>query len=157
MRARWWNGAACLTLGFLAGVACAVAGEPRGGVGVLVVLAGAAWWVSPLRRRGRGTSHWDAQQGHVRDDSLIVYWRPGCPRCALLRLHLARAPAAASAVDWVDVWADAAGLAFVRDVNDGAGRVPTVILRDGSSLTRPDPATVLADLAVREPRGTFVA
>ena len=75
----------------------------------------------------------------MRDGRVIVYWRPGCFFCTRLRLRLG---ALADEATWVDIWADPAAAAFVRDVNGGAETVPTVILPDGEARTNPDPALV---------------
>jgi len=52
-----------------------------------------------------------------------VYWRPGCPYCAMLRLGLrgARVPA-----EWVNIWEDSAAAARVRVITGGDETVPTV-------------------------------
>ena len=52
-----------------------------------------------------------------------VYWRPGCPYCAMLRLGLrgARVPA-----EWVNIWEDGAAAARVRVITGGDETVPTV-------------------------------
>jgi len=52
-----------------------------------------------------------------------VYWRPGCPYCAMLRLGLraARVPA-----EWVNIWEDRAAAARVREITGGDETVPTV-------------------------------
>lgn len=102
----------------------------------------AAWFVSPYRP-DRSTSHWVAQQRLVKDERMIVYWRPGCYYCLRLRLALGRR---VIDVDWVDIWSDDEGAAFVRDINGGAETVPTVIYSDGSAHTNPGPRDVLLTL-----------
>jgi mycoredoxin len=54
---------------------------------------------------------------------VLVYWRPGCPYCAMLRLGLrsARVPAT-----WVNIWEDRAAAARVRAITGGDETVPTV-------------------------------
>ena len=69
-----------------------------------------------------------------------VYWRPGCPYCIRLRASLGRD---AAKLRWVDIWADPAGAAAVREVADGNETVPTVITAD-RSYVNPDPAVVRA-------------
>lgn len=96
----------------------------------------------PMSRDG-SVSHWEAQQRHVRENSVIIYWRPGCPFCIRLRLALGRRVHRACLVN---IWADDAAAAFVRDVNGGSETVPTVILRNGDAVTNPPPAKVAADL-----------
>ncbi len=53
----------------------------------------------------------------------VVYWRPGCPYCALLKLGLrvARIPFHA-----INIWQDKPGAEFVRAHNGGDALVPTV-------------------------------
>lgn len=54
-----------------------------------------------------------------------VYWRPGCPYCAVLRLGLraARVPA-----EWVNIWEDDGAAARVRAITGGDETVPTVVV-----------------------------
>jgi mycoredoxin len=54
---------------------------------------------------------------------VLVYWRPGCPYCATLRLGLRRARVPAT---WVNIWEDRAGAARVRAITGGDETVPTV-------------------------------
>jgi glutaredoxin len=56
---------------------------------------------------------------------VLVYWRPGCPYCAMLRLGLrsARVPA-----EWVNIWEDRAAAARVRAITGGDETVPTVVV-----------------------------
>ena len=72
-----------------------------------------------------------------------VYWRPGCPFCASLklRLRLARIP-----FDAVDIHQDADAAAVVRSVNDGDELVPTVRVGD-TYLSNPGVRQVRAALA----------
>ncbi|MFC8274014.1 mycoredoxin [Streptomyces sp. NPDC057271] len=65
--------------------------------------------------------------------ALMVYWRPGCPYCAVLRRRLRRAGLAYEAVD---IWQDEKAAAFVRSVNSGNETVPTVAVA-GHTLTNP--------------------
>lgn len=55
----------------------------------------------------------------------IVYWRPGCPFCAMLRagLRLKRVP-----FREVNIWHDPDAAAFVRSVARGNETVPTVVV-----------------------------
>lgn len=113
-------------LGIMAGLFCLIA----------------AWSASPMRQDG-SLAHWDAQQRHVRDGSVVVYWRPGSWGC--LRLRSGLGPAREQII-WVNVWADDEASAFVRDLNGGAEVVPTAILRNGDALTHPSPDALRADL-----------
>jgi glutaredoxin-like protein len=56
-------------------------------------------------------------------ETMTVYWRPGCPYSARLRvrLRLARIP-----FDAVNIWENAEAATIVRSVNDGDELVPTV-------------------------------
>jgi len=73
-----------------------------------------------------------------------VYWRPGCPYCAMLRLGLrgARVPA-----EWVNIWEDAAAAARVRAITGGDEIVPTVVVGT-SAMVNPSAGQVVA--AIRE-------
>ncbi|MDP2292517.1 MAG: glutaredoxin domain-containing protein [Actinomycetota bacterium] len=57
------------------------------------------------------------------DSEITVYWRPGCPFCALLRrgLHRSGLP-----FREVNIWDDPDAAAFVRSVAQGNETVPTV-------------------------------
>lgn len=128
-------------VGGIAVVPLVAMGQPAWAVlvGALVVVAG--WWLSPASPlpKPESVSHWEAQQRHVREDSVIIYWRPGCPACLRLRLALWRHLERASLVD---IWADDEAAAFVRDVNGGAETVPTVIFGNGDVMVNPPPADV---------------
>ncbi len=137
-RAQWWHAAGCAAAAVLAatlllsGAASAILAAPA-----VALLTAGAYLCSPLHRRA-GASHWEAQQRLVAAGVPVVYWRPGCPYCVRMRLALSRAGLARD-VSWVDVWSDAEGAAYVRDLNDGSETVPTVILPDGSAVTNPPP------------------
>jgi mycoredoxin len=73
---------------------------------------------------------------------VAVYWRPGCPFTARLRLGV-RAHRDKAA--WVNIWEDDEGRAFVAGVNGGNETVPTVVI-DGVPHTNPDPSMVKAAL-----------
>lgn len=72
------------------------------------------------------------------EQGVTVYWRPGCPFCARLRMALRRDRERAR---WVDIWSDDDGRAYVASVNDGNETVPTVVI-DGVPHTNPDPSLV---------------
>ncbi len=59
--------------------------------------------------------------------AVVVYWRPGCPFCSMLRAGLRR-----HGVPFreVDIWADPDAAAFVRSVARGNETVPTVTVGD---------------------------
>ena len=86
----------------------------------------------------RSVTDAEARAAGARDGRPIVYWRPGCPYCARLRVSLGRH---ARTLHWVDIWQDPAGAASVRAVADGNETVPTVIAGD-RSFVNPAPALV---------------
>lgn len=73
-----------------------------------------------------------------------LYWRPGCPFCAILRRGLARAKLP---VREVNIWADQRAAARVRGVAGGNETVPTVFVGD-VALVNPSVAEVRS--AVRQ-------
>ncbi len=74
-----------------------------------------------------------------------VYWRPGCPYCAKLRvgLRLTRTPHTL-----VNVWEDAAASTFVKEHNGGDELVPTVAVGE-RVLSNPSVREVQRALAGR--------
>ena len=70
--------------------------------------------------------------------AVIVYTRPGCPYCFLLRRGLRRRGVAFTEVD---IWQSAAAAAAVRAVADGNETVPTVHVA-GRWLVNPRAAEV---------------
>ena len=77
------------------------------------------------------------------EPGVVVYWRPGCGFCAMLRDELGEL---AGRARWVDIWADEDAAAYVRSVNGGDETVPTVVI-DGVAHTNPPPRTVAERLA----------
>lgn len=75
---------------------------------------------------------------------VLVYWRPGCPYCALLRLGLRGARVSAT---WVNIWEDRAAAARVRAITGGDETVPTVVV-GARALVNPSARQVAA--AVRD-------
>lgn len=61
------------------------------------------------------------------DSEIVMYARPGCPFCTMLRADLA-----AAGLDYSehDIWQDREAAARVRAVADGNETVPTVNIRD---------------------------
>jgi mycoredoxin len=76
-------------------------------------------------------------------ETLTLYWRPGCPYSARLkvRLRLGRIP-----FDAVNIWADPDAAAVVRSVNDGDELVPTVRIGADRYLSNPSYREVCAAL-----------
>ncbi|GAA2505873.1 mycoredoxin [Streptomyces gobitricini] len=77
-------------------------------------------------------------------DTVIVYWRPGCPYCMKLRLQLRFTGLRYTEVN---IWKDPEAAAHVRSVADGNETVPTVSVA-GRALVNPSLRRLLA--AVRE-------
>lgn len=74
------------------------------------------------------------------ENAVTVYWRPGCPYCARLRLGLRRAGLAAQEVN---IWADPAAARVVRRAAAGNETVPTVMI-GSRPLVNPSTSEVLA-------------
>lgn len=96
-----------------------------------------------LAGRVRPTPHSKALS--FAQDGIAVYWRPGCPYCARLRVAVRTHR---DDIAWVNIWEDDAGRAYVASVNDGDETVPTVAI-DGIPHTNPDPALVRRSLDIR--------
>jgi mycoredoxin len=105
---------------------------------VLAVLFLAFAVVLSPRGFPRSVTDAEAREASAADGRPIVYWRPGCPYCARLRVSLGRR---ASRLHWVDIWQDAAGAATVRSIAEGNETVPTVVTRSGS-FVNPAPSLV---------------
>ncbi len=71
---------------------------------------------------------------------VVIYWRPGCPYCALLRTWMVGKTRRAT---WVNIWEDPEAARFVRGINGGDETVPTVVI-DGVAHTNPPPGQVRA-------------
>jgi glutaredoxin-like protein len=74
----------------------------------------------------------------AQQDGVVVYWRPGCPYCMVLRLGMRRARFEYTEVN---IWDDPEAAAFVRSVADGNETVPTVAVA-GKALVNPSTAQV---------------
>ncbi|WP_143115110.1 thioredoxin domain-containing protein [Austwickia chelonae] len=144
-RARWRHAAVWVVTGVALCAMLIGADSALWGLVVMSVCLAAAWVSSPLRQ-DRSLTHWDAQQRHVRDGFVVVYWRPGSWGCLRLRSALR---SVSGQILWVNVWADDEAAAFVRDVNGGAEVVPTAILRNGDAVSHPTPEALRADLSAR--------
>ncbi len=84
--------------------------------------------------------------------ALRVFWRPGCPYCAMLRLGLGRARVRA---EWINIWEDPAAAARVRDITGGHETVPTVVVGT-RAMVNPSARQVIAAVRARQP-GTLPA
>ncbi len=140
---RWRYAVIWGLLGLVVVALLAASSHPSLALAALVVAGLGAWLSSPMRG-DRSLSHWDAQQRHVRDGWVVVYWRPGSFHCLRLRSALG---SAARRVLWVNVWADDEGAAFVRDVNGGSEVVPTAILGNGDAVTQPTAEALKTDMS----------
>lgn len=78
--------------------------------------------------------------------SVIIYWRPWCPYCSMLKGRLGSLGKRAT---WLNIWQDADAAAYVRSVNGGDEVVPTVVI-DGVPHTNPSPKLVAE--ALRNPK-----
>jgi len=74
------------------------------------------------------------------DSQVTVYWRPGCPFCAMLRAGLRRHDVEFTEVN---IWDDPDAAAFVRSVARGNETVPTVTVGT-VSLVNPSAREVAA-------------
>ena len=75
---------------------------------------------------------------------ITMYSTPWCGYCHRLRGQLDREGVSYTVID-IEEHPGAA--AYVREVNDGFETVPTVVFADGSALTNPSLAQVLARVA----------
>jgi glutaredoxin len=100
-------------------------------MGVLNLIAG----------RPVATPH-DQALAHA-DNGVAIYWRPGCPYTARLRVAIR---AQRHRARWVNIWEDEAGRVYVASVNQGNETVPTVVI-DGVPHTNPSPMLVKAALS----------
>ncbi|MDA8148738.1 MAG: NrdH-redoxin [Actinomycetota bacterium] len=80
-------------------------------------------------------------------DPVRLYWRPGCPFCALLRRRMRTHHVACTEID---IWQDPAGAAFVRSVTGGDETVPTVAI-GSRNLVNPSIGEVLDAIAAELP------
>jgi len=81
-----------------------------------------------------------------------VYWRPGCPYCAMLRLGLRRWRLP---VEEINIWEDPAAAAAVRAITGGDETVPTVVAGT-KAMVNPSARQVIAAVRAELP-GTFLA
>ncbi|UGY94615.1 mycoredoxin [Streptomyces gobiensis] len=80
-------------------------------------------------------------------DTVHVYWRPGCPYCAMLRRGLKRT---GLPVEWHNIWTDQRAAARVRAVTGGDETVPTVEIA-GKAMVNPTTQQVLTAVRERAP------
>ncbi|GAA0488491.1 membrane protein [Paractinoplanes deccanensis] len=134
---RWGSSIVLAAAGLFLGGVLLAQGRVVSAVVVFVLFVAFAAVTSPPGFP-RSVSDAEARAASARDGHAIVYWRPGCPYCARLRVSLGRR---ASRLHWVDIWADPAGAATVRDITGGDETVPTVVT-PSESFVNPSPLLV---------------
>lgn len=80
-------------------------------------------------------------------DSIIYYWRPGCPFCMNLDRHLASLDLP---LDRRNIWDDPSHATALRAIANGTETVPTIVIGD-LALVNPRPAEVLDAVTARAP------
>jgi glutaredoxin-like protein len=80
-----------------------------------------------------------------------VYWRPGCPFCAMLLRSLRRSELR---LREVNIWEDPQAAARVRSVADGNETVPTVFIGD-RAMVNPGARQVLAAAGCGQPPASW--
>ncbi|HLR97499.1 MAG TPA: mycoredoxin [Jiangellaceae bacterium] len=78
------------------------------------------------------------------DSPFVMYSTPWCGYCRRLKGTLNRE---GIVFDEVDIEADPAAADTVMRLNEGNATVPTLVFRDGTSMTNPTPAQVKEKLA----------
>lgn len=78
--------------------------------------------------------------------SIVVYGTGWCPDCRRAKQFLGEQRVA---YEYVDVDADAAGLAVVHRVNQGKTIIPTIVFDDGSTLVEPSNAELADKLGLQ--------
>ncbi|WP_051298550.1 glutaredoxin domain-containing protein [Arthrobacter castelli] len=102
-----------------------------------IALLAAAWFVSPAL--GGSGQPWDIlKDAGPQQRPVVIFWRPGCIYCLRLRMVL---DTAGNRAEWINIWHDDAGRAYVRDNNNGNETVPTVLLAE-EVLTNPSPGRI---------------
>lgn len=77
-------------------------------------------------RSTRPTASQNEAAQHVQEGGVAIYWRPGCPFCAMLEQGLGED---VSGAVWVNIWEDDEALSHLESLNDGNATVPTVVTR----------------------------
>lgn len=85
------------------------------------------------------------------EDSVTMFWRPGCGFCAMLERGLSNAGVV---FERRNIWEDPDAAEFVRTINNGNETVPTVVV--GTDVyTNPPTARILDRLGIEKPDGPF--
>lgn len=137
MIGRWWPSVfvALAAVVFLVGE---LVGSHRPvGVVAAVLLIGFAWVLSPAFFPSSGDLD-IARRRAGQGEAPVIFWKPGCTYCILLRLMVGPAGRRAS---WVDSSLDEQARAVVRSVNGGDHTTPTVMFGE-QTRTNPDAAWV---------------
>ncbi|TJY66366.1 hypothetical protein E4J89_16525 [Arthrobacter sp. CAU 1506] len=140
---RWFGAVALAAAAVALLVSSGRDGDWLAGIVFAALLLAAAWAVSPFF--GGRQEPWASIRDKNDDGGVVIFWRPGCVYCLRLKASLGRGGRRAQ---WVNIWRDPDGAAFVREHNDGNETVPTVLV--GSEvLTNPEPGIVSRALAGR--------
>lgn len=135
-----WSALAVLIVVTIAYLTRAILGPAIFLVVHLSVLGGLLWSTRPSLRSPH-ISH-AAAQAAARDGDVILYWRPGCIFCDLLRAGLG---SARPDVSWVNILDDAEAAEFVTTYRNGDETVPTAVTGAGQ-LIAATPAAIKAQL-----------
>lgn len=81
------------------------------------------------------------------EDTVQVYWRPGCGACSALRMGLSEAGVVA---DWHNIWEDEAAAEYVRSVANGNETVPTLVV-GGRAMVAPSSRVALREIGAAAP------
>lgn len=134
---RWWPSVFLAVAAVVFFVGETVGGDLWVGIVAGVALLVVAWLISPALfppSADLDTARRRAEEGQAP----LVFWKPGCTYCILMRV---RVGATGSMVSWVDSSVDAEARAVVRSLNGGNHTTPTVMFLD-ESRTNPDAAWV---------------
>ena len=80
-------------------------------------------------------------------EEVVVYTRPGCPFCTLLRRGLRKR---GLQFQEINIWQDSAAAAVVRSIANGNETVPTVVVGEWRAV-KPSADEVLAGVAEHAP------
>ena len=84
----------------------------------------------------------------MHEDSVLFYWRPGCPFCVSLRRGLTRRGIPFEAIN---IWENPEAAARVRAAAGGNETVPTVVVGE-QALVNPSVAQVLSLIEAEAPQ-----